>query len=134
MNRRIKNNGSVILIVVFIIALLSTVVMGIAQINTEELLIVSNQANSAQAVEAAYAGLNDAFAELRSDSSWDSGFTDKSFNSGSYSVSVAGSLPDLTVSSTSQTSQGFIANVQADITVSSASPYTVRVVKVRINE
>jgi cytochrome c-type biogenesis protein CcmE len=134
MDKRMRKNGSVILIVVFVIALMSTLVMGIAQINTEELLILNNHAGSSQAVETGYAGLNDAFFELRSDSSWNLGFTDKSFNGGSYSVSVAGSLPDLTVSSTSLTSNGFIANVEADVAVSGSSPYAIRVSKLRINE
>ena len=134
MDKRMRKNGSVILIVIFIIALMSTVIMGIAQINTEELLILNNHAGSTQAVEAGYAGLNDAFAELRSDSSWNTGFTDKSFNSGSYSVTVTGSDPDLTISSTAQTQQGFVANVQADITMSGSGPYAVKIDEIRINE
>ena len=134
MAMRIKNNGSVIVIVVFIIALMSTIVMGIAQLNTEELLIVSNQANFAQAMESAYAGLNDAFAELHSNSSWTSGFTNKSFNSDSYTVSVTGSLPNLTLASTATTAQGYIAKVESDVTVSSSSPYVVRVDELRRNE
>ena len=129
-----RKNGSVILIVVFVIALMATLVMGIAQINTEGLLILSNHAGSAQAVETGYAGLNDALSELRSDSSWNSGFTNKTFNGGSYSVGVTGSLPDLTVSSTAVTSNGFVANVQADINVSVLSPYEVRIGEIRINE
>ena len=129
-----RKNGSVILIVVFVIALMSTLVMGIAQINTQELLILSNHTGSTQAVETGYAGLNDAFSELRSDSSWNSGFTDKTFNGGSYSVGVTGSLPDITVSSTAVTSNGFAANVQADINVSVSSPYKVRISELRINE
>ena len=134
MDKRIRKNGSVILIVVFIIALMSTVVAGIAQINTEELMIMTNQANSAQALCSAYAGLNDAFAELRSDSGWIDGFTNKSFNGGSYTVSVSGSLPDITLISTATTSQGFVAKVQSDVTVSTSSPYIVRVDELRINE
>ena len=134
MDKNMRKNGSVILIVVFVIALMSTLVMGIAQINTEELLILNNHAGSSQAVETGYAGLNDAFYELRSDSSWNLGFTNKTFGSGSYSVTVAGSLPDVTVSSTGQTSQGFIAKVEADITVSGLGPYAIRVGNLRINE
>jgi Tfp pilus assembly protein PilX len=134
MDKRTKNNGSVMLIVVFIIALMSTIVMGIAQINTEELLIMTNQANSAQALESAYAGLNDAFAELHSDSSWTNGFTNKSFNGDSYTVSVTGSLPNLTLTSTATTSQGYVAKIESDVTVSFLSPYIVRVDELRINE
>ena len=122
------------LIVVFIIALMSIVVMGIAQINTEELLIMTNQTNAAHALESAYAGLNDAFAELHSDSSWTSGFTNKSFNSDSYTVSVTGSLPNLTLASIATTAQGYVAKIESDVTVSFLSPYIVRVDELRINE
>jgi Tfp pilus assembly protein PilX len=134
MEKRIKNNGSVILIVIFIIALMSTIVMGIAQLNTEELLIMTNHANSTHALESAYAGLNDAFAELYSDSSWTTGFTNKSFNSDSYTVTVAGSLPNLTLTSTATTSQGYIAKIESDVTVSDTTPHVVRVDELRINE
>ena len=134
MDKRMKNNGSVILIVVFIIALMSTIVMGMAQMNTEELLIMTNQINSAKALESAYAGLNDAYAELYSDSNWTTGFTNKSFDSGSYTVSVTGSAPNLTLTSTATTQQGYIAKVESDVAVSISSPYTVRVDGLRINE
>jgi len=134
MDKQTKNNGSVILMVVFIIALMSTIVMGIAQLNTEELLIMTNQINSTKALETAYAGLNDAFAELYFDSSWTNGFTNKSFNGGSYTVSVTGSYPNLTLTSTATTQQGYIAKAESDVSVSSSSPYTVRVDELRINE
>ena len=129
-----KYKGSVILVVVFIIALLSAVVVGIAQINTEELMLTTNQVNAAQAVEAAYAGMNDAFAQLRSDSGWTAGFTDKSFNGGSYTVTVSGTLPNLTVTSTAVTSSGFTGKAVAEITVSDSSPYIIRVDKLKVNE
>ena len=129
-----NNKGSVILIVVFIIALLSAVVVGIAQINTEELMLTTNQINSAQAIEAAYAGMNDAFAHLRSDSGWTTGFSNKSFNRGSYSVTVTGTLPELIVTSTAVTSSGFTAKVIAEITVSNNSPYIIRVDQLKVNE
>ena len=134
MNMRNKHRGSVILIVVFIIALLSTIVVGIAQINTEELMLMTNQINAAQAIEAAYAGLNDALAQLRSDSGWTAGFSNKTFNGGSYTVTVSGSLPELTINSTASTSSGFTARAVAEVTVSSDSPYVVRIDKLKVNE
>ena len=134
MDKRIGQKGTVLLIVVFVIALLSTVVVGIAQINTEELMLMSNQANAAQALESAYAGLNDAFSELRSDSSWTDGFSSKSFNGGNYTVAVSGSLPNLVIDSTATTANGFVAKVSADVTVSTSSPYVIRVDELRINE
>ena len=93
-----------------------------------------NQIYAAEAVATAEAGMNDAFAELRSDSGWSDGFTDKSFNGGSYTVTVSGSLLALTIESEGTSSQGYIARVAADITVGTASPYIIRIDNLRINE
>ncbi len=130
-----KNNGSVILMVVFAIALLSALVIGILQINTEEIQLVQNQVYAAEALATAEAGLNDAFSRIYEDSSCidDFPFTE-SFNSGSYTVSAEGSLPDPNIISESTSSQGFKARVKADVTVGTNSPYIVRIDNLRINE
>jgi Tfp pilus assembly protein PilX len=135
MKLRFRNNGSVLLMVIFIIALLGAVVMGILQVNTEEIQIMRNQIDATQAICTAEAGLNDAFAQLRADSSWSAGFTDKAFNGGSYTVTVAGTSPKPTVTSTGATSQGFIARIAADLTIdTSGGPYIIRIDNLRINE
>ena len=133
MKKRWNKNGSVLLIVVFVIALLSAIVAGIVQTSTEELMLLQNHQSSSQAMAIAQAGLNDAFSELRTDSGWTAGFSGKSFSSGSYDVSVSGALPNLTVESTS-TSNGYNSKVSADISVSSSSPYIIRIDDFRINE
>lgn len=131
-----KNNGSVILVIVFAIALLAALVIGILEINTEEIQLTQNQIYAAEALATAKAGLNDAFSEIRDDSDWTAGFTDKVFNGGSYTVTVAGS----TVTSTGTSPQGFIAKVEADIGVgtnaSSSEPakYIITVNSFGINE
>jgi len=104
--------------------------MGMLQMNTEEIQIVQNQLFSAEAFATAEAGLNDAFNELRADSGWSAGFTDKAFNGGSYTVVVN----DSTIISTGTSSQGFIARVEADITIGDSSPYAIRIDHLRINE
>ena len=119
---------------VFIVALLSALVIGMLQLNTEEIQLMRNHVYTAEALAIAEAGLNDAFAELRADSSWTAGFTDKAFNGGSYTVAVSGSLPNLTVESTGTSAQGYIAQVDADATIGTSSPYTVRIDELRINE
>jgi Tfp pilus assembly protein PilX len=130
-----KNNGSVFLITIFIIALMSAVVIGMLQVNTEEIQLMRNQIYAVQALAVAEAGLNDAFSELRDDSSWADGFTDKLFNGGSYTVTVSGTLPNnLIITSTGTSSQGFVARVEADVTLSSGSPYIIRIDNLRINE
>lgn len=129
-----KNNGSVMLIAIFTIALLSAIVIGMLEMNTEELQLMRNQIFAVYAIAVAEAGLNDAFAEIRNNDAWTTGFTDKAFNSGLYTVTVAGSLPDRTVTSTGTSSEGFIARVEADITVGDSSPYVIRIDNLRINE
>ena len=133
MNTKTKK-GSVILIAVFAIALLATLVMGILQMNTEEIQLMVNHINSAEAQAIAEAGLNDAFSELRDDSSWTTGFTNKSFSGGTYTVSVSGTLPNLTLESTGTSSKSFVSRVEADVTVGENSPYIIRIDNLRINE
>jgi len=133
MKKKWNKNGSVLLVVVFAIALLTILVTGMLQMNTEELMLMQNQVNAAETLEIANAGLNDAFAELRNDSSWDSGFKNKSFSGGTYTVTVSGTLPSLTVESSSLLN-GFAARVAADLTVSSTGPHIVRIDQLRINE
>ena len=53
-----KQNGSVLLIVIFATALLSVIVAGMLQLNTEELQLLQNQVYAAQAIAIAEAGLN----------------------------------------------------------------------------
>jgi len=71
---------------------------------------------------------------MRTDSSWITGFNKKPFNGDTYSVTVTGTLPNRTITSTAVTSQGYRARIQADVTVSGGSPYIIRVDNLRINE
>lgn len=122
------------LMAVFVIAMLSALVIGMLQMNTEEVQLMQNHVNSAVAMATAEAGLNDAFAQIRLLDTWNSGFDGKSFNSGSYTVKVSGALPELTIESTGISAQGFVARVEADIWVGTTSPYAIRVDNLRINE
>jgi Tfp pilus assembly protein PilX len=131
MRRTLRNNGSVLIMVVFVVALLSALVMGMLQMNTEEIQLMRNHIYAAEAQAIAEAGLNDALAQIRDDSSWADGFDDEPFNGGSYDVIVN----DSTITATGTTSQGFVAEVEAQITVaSSGPPYVIRIDSLRINE
>ena len=121
-----RNKGSVILIAVFVIALLATLVTGILQVNTEELLLMQNQIYSAEAQGIAEAGINDAFAELRSDATWVAGFADKAFAGGSYTVNVTGNVPELIVESVGTSARGFVVKILTGITISAESPHIIR--------
>jgi len=136
MKIKLRNNGSVLLITIFAIALLSVLVMGMLQMNTEEIQLMQNHVWAAQALAIAEAGLNDAFARIRADDEWIGPLTDVSFNGGTYDVTVTGTLPNRTIVSTGTSSQGFVARVEADITVdtSDSSDHTIRIDNLRINE
>jgi type II secretory pathway component PulK len=134
MKMRMKNNGTVFLVVVFAIALMATITVGILVMTTEELQLMQNQLYAAQAMCTAEAGLNDAFAQIRSSSSWTTGFTNKAFNSGSYTVTVTGTLPNRTIISTGTSSQGYMARMGADVTIGTSSSYKIRIDNLRINE
>jgi len=130
-----RNNGSVFLITLFVVAMMSAVVIGMLQMTTEEIQLMRNQIWATQALTIAEAGLNDALAEIRSDDEWDDEFEDKSFAGGSYSVDIDSDLPDVTIESTGTSSQGFVARVTAEITVaSSGPPFVIRIDELRINE
>lgn len=134
MRARKRDTGIVFLMTIFAIALLSVVVMGILQMNTEEIQLMQNQVYAAQALAIAEAGLNDAFARIRSQRNWDSGFNDKSFDGGRYTVEVTGTLPNRTITSRATSSQGFVAKLEANVTVGSDYPYIIRIDSLRINE
>jgi hypothetical protein len=153
MGKRIKNNslvsakaetelqkkkrrraGAVFLVVVFAIALMATITMGILVMTTEELQLMKNQLYATQAMCVAETGLNDAFAQIRTSSSWtpDGSYTDKSFPGyGTYTVQRSG----ITITSEGTSTQGYKARVSADVTIGMRGSYNIiRIDKLRINE
>jgi Tfp pilus assembly protein PilX len=129
-----KQNGMIMVLVVFIIAFMTVLVAGMLQNSGEDIQLMRNQISGAIALATAQAGLNDAFSELREDCDWDDGFSDKSYNNGSYDVEITGSSPNLTVVATGQSQQGYTAKIEADVTLSETSPYILRIDSFRINE
>jgi Tfp pilus assembly protein PilX len=133
MKTKMKNNGTVFLIVVFAIALFTTITVGILAVTTEELQLMQNQLYAAQAMCIAEAGLNDAFAQIRANPSWTTGFPNTSFNGGSYIVTVE-TTPKRRITSTGISSQGYMARMAADVTTSTNSPCKIRIDNLRINK
>ena len=126
-------SGSVMLIAIFVIALLSALVVGMLRINTEEIQLMQNQINSSEALAIAEAGLNDAFAQLRVNKDWKTGYTNKPFGLHKYTVNVSGKSPKLTIESTGTSAKGFVAKVTAEVAVAGGDPYTIGVSSLRIN-
>jgi type II secretory pathway component PulK len=130
MRTKCIESGSVLLVVVVLVALLAATVMGHLQVNAEEIQLMQNHIHGAQALAIAEAGLNDALARLRLDSNWNSGFAGKPFNDGSYSVTVDGA----TIASAATTSNGFTARVEAVVTIApDGPPHLIRIDELRIN-
>ena len=126
-----RQSGSTMMMTVFVIALLSTIVMGILEMNTVDIQIMQNQVSAVEAQMTALAGLNDALAELREDAGWTDGFTNKSFNGGTYTVDIAGTE----ITSTGVSAQGFTAEVVATVTLSATGPpYIIRLDEMRTNQ
>jgi Tfp pilus assembly protein PilX len=129
-----KRKGSVLLVSVFISVLFAAIVIGMMQLNTEEAMLTNNYIELTKAIAIAEAGLNDAYYCIRQDRNWSAGFTNKAFADSTYSVTISGSLPDRSLVSTGTTSAGYKARVDADITVGSSAPYSVRIIEIRIND
>lgn len=117
--------------VVFLVALLSAVVMGMLQVNTEETQLMENYVNAAQALAIAEAGLNDALAQIRINASWQAGYTGKAFAGGTYTVTVSSGR----ITSVCTSLQGSTAKVQATVTVSNnGPPYVIEFDGCRVNQ
>jgi len=131
MHNNQNRRGVVLVMVVFIVALLGAIVMGMLQIETEEIQIMRNHIHAAEALAVAEAGLNDALAELRADATWNDGFADKPFSGGAYSVTVDATQ----VMSVGISAQGYHARVTAEVSVApQGPPHNVRISSFRVNE
>jgi len=117
--------------VVFVVALLGAIIMGMLQMNTEEIKIMQNHVRAAEAMAIAEAGLNDALAQLRADSTWDTGFADKPFGGGAYTVTADAAQ----ITSVATSAHGYVARVEAAVTVSPGGPpHSVNIDSFRVNE
>ena len=126
-----RQSGFALLMTVFVIAILSAVAIGILHVTTVDTQVAQNQVYLAQARMTAEAGLNDAVSQLRLDSTWDDGFSNKSFNGGTYSVEVT--KDDIV--STGTSAEGHTCVVSATYAVSSSTPpHTVELGALRLNE
>jgi len=131
MSKDCRKRGVVLIMVVFVVALLGAIVMGMLQMNTEEIQIMQNHIRAAEALAIAEAGLNDALAQLRLDSGWDTGFAEKPFSGGAYTVVVES--PQITSVATS--AQGYVAWIKAEVTVAAGGPpHSINIDSFRVNE
>jgi len=139
MKRKFRNKGSILVISVFVIMMVSALVIGILQINLSEVWLTQHRVNAAQARAVAEAGLNKAFARIRVDANGTTtDFTGTlpaggDFAGGQYSVDVNNDI--LTVTADTNEWKGYKATLEAQITVSSGStPHIIRVDSLKVNE
>lgn len=152
MKRRLTNIGSILIITIFTIAMLSTLVIGILEVNAEEIQLMQSQVYAAQALALAEAGLNKAFAEIRNDRDWRMAMPTlvelnewgdmwkyghippggEEVEDGFYKVGYDGSTVLVTAGVRSW--YGYTATLQAQITVSEQYPHIIRVDNLKVNE
>ncbi|MFC1763606.1 hypothetical protein ACFL6U_16200 [Planctomycetota bacterium] len=126
-----SGRGSVLLMVVFVIALMAATVMGVLQLNSEEIQLMGNHTAMAESHTMAEAGLQHALARLRMQANWTQGFHNQPFADGQYTVTV----DNWRITSTGRNAQGFATKVTADITIDAAGPpHAIRIDALRINE
>lgn len=124
-----SRRGSVLLVTVFLIAFSALLVGGLLHSLTSDLQILKNHLYSTKALYVADAGIEDAIAALRSDYTWDAGFTQKAFPAGSssyYTVTVVNTHPTVVLTSTGVVA-GFERKIEAKVVIAETSaPYPMR--------
>lgn len=139
MKLKFRAKGSILVVSVFVIIMVSALVIGILQINLSEVWLTQHRVNAAQARAVAEAGLNAALARIRTDpNGTTTDFTGtvsagEDFAGGQYSVDVNGTT--ITVTADTNEWEGYRATVEAQITVSSGSvPHIIRIDSLKVNE
>jgi hypothetical protein len=128
-----KRNGSVLLIVIFLIAFIAALVTGMLQINTKEIQLFDDQINAAQAFATAEAGLNHALKNIRYGT--DPNCSGQSFSDDTYNVNVTFfGDNEANIISEAVTNESFTAAMKARVKIDDTNPYKIRIDKLRINE
>lgn len=148
----ILNSGSILLIAVFTIALLSTLVIGILEANADEIQLMTSQGYAAQALALAEAGLNVAMAQIRLDKAWRSDVPTQLqmdtwednwadglkpsgavvFGDGFYTIGFDGAK--VVIMSGVESWHGYTAAIEAEVTVSDDYPHIIRIDNLKVNE
>jgi Tfp pilus assembly protein PilX len=124
-----SHRGVVLILVVFIVALLSAVVIGLIQVDAEEVQIARNHLGAAQAMAIAEAGFNDELARSRTSGALQA-IPKTAFAGGTYAVTVVGS----DVTSIGRTADGFAARVNATVQVQSGgSPHALNIEEFKVD-
>ncbi len=114
-----QESGVALIISLFVLFLSSVLIVAFLGSLTTDLQITKNQVSALEATYIAEAGVEDALYELKQDSSWNAGFTNKTFpdDSGSiYTVTISG-YPEITITSTATLASGYQHTVTATVEI-----------------
>jgi hypothetical protein len=129
--------GYVLLLTVFVLTFGALLIGTLLNVVGTDLQILRNHLGSTEALYVADAGVNDAISALRSDFTWDTGFTAKEFpvSSGStYTVTIVNTHPTVVITSTGVV-RGYQRTIVATINITeTSSPYPARVTEWRETE
>jgi hypothetical protein len=129
---RKQQKGAALIIVLVAISLLSTFIISYQLITKTDLQIVSNLQNSEKAFYISEAGIEQAIMTLRSNHTWDAGFTDYEFPIDSenyFTVSVQNNYPNIVLFSEGLTN-GFTRQIELGLTISGPpeeTPYPIEI-------
>ncbi len=96
-----KERGAALIIALMVAVSLSMLIISTLEMVTSGIYITSNHKKYLRSLYMADAGVEDSIKQLRADPNWSTGFSNKSFESGSYTVSIDNSSsPLITITST----------------------------------
>ncbi|MFH1613917.1 MAG: hypothetical protein ABIG61_02380 [Planctomycetota bacterium] len=149
---KLHKKASVLVITVFVIALLSTVIMGMLRMTAQEIQIAQNRIYAAQALALAEAGLNQALAEIRLNKSWYTStvlqelddiisyqyddfvrIVDRTLGNGSYQIYSDGQ-DHLLITARTTLWQNYTASIEAELTIGDEFPFIIRIDSYKVNK
>ena len=112
-NKDRQESGAVLIIILMLVSILATLTLSTLEMVLAGIQITANHKRDIQSLYVADAGVEDSIRQLRANPSWNSGFSNKAFGSGSYTVSINNSsYPNITINSA-----GTLNSFQKDLEV-----------------
>lgn len=122
--------GAVLIIALMVASALSLLIISTLEMVTSGTYIANNHKKYLQSLYIADAGVEDSIKHLRANPSWSAGFSNKSFESGIYTVSINNSsYPLITITSTGTVNNNSVTiESQVEIIDTGLSEYLVKVI------
>lgn len=130
--RSTDNKGTIMVMVVYCIALFTAMMVGFLGVCTEDTLLLQNEVKYVESWYIAEAGLNDAYAQIKDNPYWNEGYSGKSLGKGDYTVNIYGYPPNLTVRSLGRCNQGYPVCMETDLYLSDVELPQIYILDMRI--